>query len=336
MSEFKSFGKIPALENSPLRVRITQKIHGTNAQIYIYPQETYTGEEAFGIKAGSRSRWLTAEDDNHGFAKWVDEHHEFLIKFLGPGRHYGEWAGKGINRGEGLDRKRFFLFDEERFRKNLTRLDNADEIMSVFLELGISSVPVLVDMEFIKFSTENLMTFDTVLDRLKEMGSLIKEGYMFPEGIVIEIYDAKRVNPSIFLKKTFDKEDVAWEGKKEKVPGKPLVDVSHLLQPGRLQNILSREERYTRDYPNTLGEIANLYLEDLYAEGFLCGNDEEFRAKMVNDIRTIVGTLKEIKRSLGKNLYRFIRSQMEHEFDEKELGVVEDSSVTERGAIKNV
>lgn len=113
-----------------------------------------------------------------------------------------------------------------------------------------------------------------------------------------------------------NKEEVAWEGRKEKVSGARLVDVSHLLQPGRLQNILSREERYTRDYPNTLGKIAKLYVEDLENENaipvfieFKCLEDEIVLPDLENLRKE---KIKEIKRSLGKNLYRFIRSQMEN------------------------
>src|ERR1700722_7041547 len=96
--EFRSFGKIERI--GKLYMSITQKIHGTNAQIYIDCEEgKYT------IIAGSRTRWLTPEDDNFGFAQWVSENQVDLCLTLGIGRHYGEWCGKGINSGEGLNEK---------------------------------------------------------------------------------------------------------------------------------------------------------------------------------------------------------------------------------------
>ena len=52
--------------------------------------------------------------DNHGFARWVSENAEELLK-LGEGRHYGEWHGKGIQRGYGLEEKRFSLFNVTRW-----------------------------------------------------------------------------------------------------------------------------------------------------------------------------------------------------------------------------
>lgn len=69
---------------------ITEKLDGTNAQVFV----TDDGR----LYAGSRNRWITPEDDNYGFAKWVRANAEEL-KLLGPGRHFGEWWGNGIQRG---------------------------------------------------------------------------------------------------------------------------------------------------------------------------------------------------------------------------------------------
>ena len=87
--EFSSFNKIPRFEN--LWMTVTQKIHGTNAQIYIYEQD---GQKH--LLCGSRTRWIAPGNDNHGFAQFVYERKEKLIEALGLGRHFGEWAGPGI------------------------------------------------------------------------------------------------------------------------------------------------------------------------------------------------------------------------------------------------
>lgn len=102
--EFKSFNKIPRVSNNA--IIITEKIDGTNALIAISNKgDFYTG---------SRNRWLTPEDDNYGFSKWANENKEELME-LGPGYHYGEWYGLGIQRGYGLEEKRFMLFDVHRW-----------------------------------------------------------------------------------------------------------------------------------------------------------------------------------------------------------------------------
>jgi hypothetical protein len=99
--DFKGFGKIARLSRNMI---ITEKLDGTNAQVYI----DQWGE----IRAGSRNRWIKVGDDNYGFAAWVEANKEELRK-LGPGRHFGEWWGNGIQRGYGLPKgdKRFSLFN---------------------------------------------------------------------------------------------------------------------------------------------------------------------------------------------------------------------------------
>lgn len=97
--DFIGFPKIARLSRDCI---ITEKIDGTNGCIYI-------GRGRFLI--GSRTRWITPNDDNHGFAKWAMEHKEELLN-LGDGSHFGEWWGSGINRGYGLTKgeKKIFSF----------------------------------------------------------------------------------------------------------------------------------------------------------------------------------------------------------------------------------
>lgn len=62
---FEAFPKIPRLKRGCV---ITEKIDGTNACVYV-------GEDGL-VLAGSRSRWVTPEADNFGFAAWVRDHEE--------------------------------------------------------------------------------------------------------------------------------------------------------------------------------------------------------------------------------------------------------------------
>ena len=80
--EFKEFPKIARLSRE---IIVTEKIDGTNAQILI----TEDGQ----ILTGSRTRWITPQDDNFGFAKWVEENKAEILK-LGQGQHFGEWWGE--------------------------------------------------------------------------------------------------------------------------------------------------------------------------------------------------------------------------------------------------
>lgn len=100
---FKKFPKIARHTN--VQCTITEKLDGSNALIYI-------SEDLEVVKAGSRSRWITPgkSTDNFGFAQWVEDNKEELKK-LGPGYHYGEWVGKGINRGYDIEPKNLFMFN---------------------------------------------------------------------------------------------------------------------------------------------------------------------------------------------------------------------------------
>jgi hypothetical protein len=161
MIEFSEWPKIARWNRD---VIITEKLDGTNAAVVI--------DEEGNIGAQSRKRLITPEDDNHGFAAWVHENADALRNVLGPGRHFGEWWGHGINRGYGCERgdRTFSLF-------NVKRWD--DQYDSETWPHGLSIVPVL---HWGKFTTDLI---DSVLLDLRMHGSFAVFGYNRPEGIVI-------------------------------------------------------------------------------------------------------------------------------------------------------
>lgn len=156
---FREFTKIFRLFRD---VVVTEKIDGTNGQIFV--------NEDGGVRAGSRNRWLTVEADNFGFARWVQEHADEL-RTLGPGHHYGEWWGKGIQRGYGLDHKRFSLFNVSRW--------GDDSLWPLERPACCHVVPVLWRGPM---DTTCIMR---VASRLWLGGSAAAPGFMKPEGIVI-------------------------------------------------------------------------------------------------------------------------------------------------------
>src|ERR1035437_6724989 len=110
--EFAGFGKLHRLSRNCL---ISEKIDGTNSQIMIL-------DDGVTLYAGSRNRWITPDNDNMGFARWVEANKVDLLK-LGPGQHFGEWWGSGCQRGYGLTKgeKRFSLFNAIRWADPATR-----------------------------------------------------------------------------------------------------------------------------------------------------------------------------------------------------------------------
>lgn len=194
--EFKAWPKI-ARFNKPMVV--TEKLDGTNAAIgirllseFVYQKQTFVNNHEdtepeymdgllakvwsaklgmhYGIYAQSRTRIITPGKgtDNYGFAQWVQDNAGTLVADLGPGLHYGEWWGNGIQRNYGLDHKRFSLFNVAKWEDVKFETPNVDH------------VPVLAKYEF-----------DTTIIR-QIMGQLKTDGSRHPlalghraEGVVV-------------------------------------------------------------------------------------------------------------------------------------------------------
>jgi hypothetical protein len=196
-SDYPKFRSIPRLHRD---VILSEKIDGTNGLVEIIKVadtkavENLTDDEKNGIvafdanddpfivRAGSRNRWITREDDNFGFAQWVWEHADALTA-LGEGKHYGEWFGKGIQSGYGLDEKRFALFNTDRWYD--PRAEGADWDQEQFPKAqpapeGVTVVPVLAIVP-----GQNLNhAVNTALHILESKGSILVPGFMNPEGVV--------------------------------------------------------------------------------------------------------------------------------------------------------
>ena len=193
MTDFIPFPKVPRLTRECV---VTEKIDGTNASIWIddvgdeltadqRAQCVFADHAADGrpywIRAASRKRFITPgkSNDNFGFAGWVRDNAEELVK-LGAGVHHGEWWGGKIQRGYGLQEKRFSLFNT-----SLWNEENTPECCYV--------VPVLLTVLF----TSELA--DQALSNLDSGGSLAADGFDNPEGTMIYHTAANQ-----YFKKTFD------------------------------------------------------------------------------------------------------------------------------------
>ena len=216
--EFQAFPKIARLKR---QIVVTEKIDGSNGQIGIFPilseQEfeyarandyclIVDAEESGGTPmvffVGSRKRWIAPEGtvfdpvnecmlkgtDNFGFANWAFENVNELMK-LGEGRHFGEWYGLGIQRGYGLEEKRFALFNTSRWGAHNPNTPACCDV-----------VPVL--------ATGDDVDTTAVLQDLTELGSSLVPGFMNPEGIIV-YHSASRT----YYKQTPGK-DGKWKEKK--------------------------------------------------------------------------------------------------------------------------
>jgi hypothetical protein len=202
--EFQAWPKIARLNRD---IVITEKIDGTNAAVVVYewpvpqapivpeaidelgrtsmtnlsgervsPKVVHLDDRQFLVGAQSRKRLITPESDNFGFAAWVFENAVELVRLLGPGRHFGEWWGSGIQRGYGLANgdRRFSLFNTSRYGY-LDTVEPDDTLAN----LGLDVVPVLYEGPFSEWFINDS------LNRLDLTGSVAARGFDKPEGIVI-------------------------------------------------------------------------------------------------------------------------------------------------------
>lgn len=147
IKEFIKWGSINRFENE--KYHFTEKIDGTNACIVIGEDGDYFCQ--------SRSKIITPDSDNYGFAGWIKKNESEILK-LGEGRWYGEWWGLGIQRGYDQSNKRLSLF----YYPGELPTD---------LVTRVPHIPVASVSECIEY--------------LKTNGSLAAPGYMKPEGAVV-------------------------------------------------------------------------------------------------------------------------------------------------------
>jgi len=185
--QFEGFPKLSRLYR---QMTVTEKLDGTNAAVVI-------GEDGE-FACQSRKRIITPEDDNYTFARWAYEVKDSLIEILGPGRHFGEWWGQGIQRRYDMPIKKFSLFNVARWPGLVADRAGWPEQLDV--------VPVIYTGVF---STEKITE---IKDSLKEHGSVASPGFMNPEGVVVW-HEAART----MFKSTLDEYDVSggktWDAK---------------------------------------------------------------------------------------------------------------------------
>lgn len=220
MHEFTEWPKTKRLFRD---IVVTEKLDGTNSAIHLTPVADWEADlitsvpgdsslhvvEVDGVKwavtAQSRRRIITPgkTTDNYGFAGWVYDNAADLVRILGEGLHFGEWWGRGIQRGYGLDGRVFSLFNTARWFE--TGEDGYDS-MSTRAELSalagqIGAVPVIYQGTFSEARIHH------ALMSLKLHGSHAAPGFMNPEGVCVYHSQSRNV-----YKVTLDNNDAGkWE-----------------------------------------------------------------------------------------------------------------------------
>lgn len=165
--EFRAWPKIPRGQHE--QITITEKMDGTNGCVVI--------EDGQIVGVQSRKRFINPLDDNYGFAQWVQDNEEELLK-MGDGYHYGEWTGLGIQRNpHRLPDKRFYLFNTFRWGEHNPNTPACCHVVPVLYQ-GASSA-------------ENIyLTLEDLHDEA--------EGKYVPEGIIVYFHKTRRYEKHTF------------------------------------------------------------------------------------------------------------------------------------------
>lgn len=174
--EFEAFPKIPRLNRGMV---ITEKIDGTNACVVF-------SDDGSEMLVQSRNRAIEPGKDNAGFAAWCHENRDSLFADLGPGRHFGEWWGRGIQRNYGLDHKRFSLFNTGRWYTPAE--DESGRVHVEFSTTNLGVVPLIHEGPF------DHRVIDTHVQMLKMFGSRAANFNGAPaEGVVVYLPAARQL-----------------------------------------------------------------------------------------------------------------------------------------------
>lgn len=215
MHEFTAWPKTARLFRD---VVVTEKLDGTNSAVHIapvpqmgadgFPDETLFANVdgvIYGVAAQSRKRLITPgkTSDNYGFAGWVHDNAVDLVRILGVGLHFGEWWGRGIQRGYGLEQRRFSLF-------NTARWVASDEAGGASMQQRAEQSSLVDQIDAVPVLYEGLFSearIATVLQELTSSGSYAAPGFMNPEGICVYHTQTRTV-----FKVTLDNQDAGkWE-----------------------------------------------------------------------------------------------------------------------------
>lgn len=138
------------------------KIHGMNGAVQVTPE---------GRVAQSRTKILTPEDDNAGFANWVKESPDGWT----PGYIiFGEWCGKGIMKGVAISQvpsKNFAVFAARSLEEPDRLIIEPEELRNLVpYDLSIHILPWFTNLT-IDFSGSS----DEIAEALTGVNDLVKE-----------------------------------------------------------------------------------------------------------------------------------------------------------------
>jgi len=151
------------------------KLHGTNAAVQIRNRKIF---------AQSRSSYVTPENDNMGFAKWVEENREYFENLSDSNdviTIFGEWCGSGIQKGTAINQigeKIFCVFAVQYG-------DFIDETYNDIVKIEVDTFKI---NEFLQGPRLNMISL---------MSNIYSKPWMALEGVVVNFKDDNSLLKSV-------------------------------------------------------------------------------------------------------------------------------------------
>lgn len=229
---------------------IFPKLDGTNASVWM---------GNVGIKAGSRNRELTFEDDNAGFYKYVSKNFQYDIFSEHPDwRLYGEWlVPHSIKSYRDDVWRRFYIFDV--YSDVQEKYLPYSEYQPVLQKYRLDYIPPLTIIN-------SDATYDKLLIELEKNHFLIKDGEdRCGEGIVIKNYQYKnRFGNTVWAKLVTNQ----FKDEHLEVMGAPVQDMleqkicNEYINTGLINKVYAKIINETQGWNNK--DIPRLFSEVYY------------------------------------------------------------------------
>jgi Rnl2 family RNA ligase len=244
---------------------LQEKIHGANVSW------VFGSDGAFEV--GKRTSVLTNEDNFYNFKIMYEEYADVIILLKEYALEnecnlnvFGEWFGKGIQKGVDYGPKKQLLFYD-------VLIDNV--LMSPFEMDDLFSLLNISDMMVPNFGTVDSLQEAIDFDTSIKVTKVYPEGKSIIEGVVIKPYynTMRSENGKTFYLK--NKNEVFKEIQKKRKKNKPKVEYpehvqriknafSEYITENRLNNVFSKHGEI--ESSNDLGKYIKLFLEDAKEE----------------------------------------------------------------------
>lgn len=281
----------PIIDNSRkapiLTATGTVKLHGTNAAVCY--------NDIDGMWFQSKENIITPQVDNAGFAFFGTQNEEYFIELIkrlpdvdtskNTITIYGEWAGKGIQKGVGISQieKSFFIFGIK-----ISPIEN-DDTAAFWLKdyiLPLTPTKRVYDIRDFK-CFEIKIDFNNPLLSQNAMVDMVVE--VENECPVAKVFNVTGIGEGIVFAVEFNNTTLRWKMKGEKHAGASKVKVARKVDDVKLQLVIDIIDKVTPEWR----------LEQMYQETFDTLNGGvgdikgmgDFLRKVVNDIMKEEGEL---------------------------------------------